>query len=424
MPSIPSVLSSPTPASSLASPVSNSSGSSNGYDGSRGGVGIAPSQTFSETASAFSDDSSDLSLRRTKSSTSSNPSGTPAPFVFPSSRSRAAPNKPASFKMKSLAGRRSRKSSNASGDADSVDERKRFMGILLKKKKKQLKEIDPSTPSADSGFSSGDNDSSSHSGTGSIPDAGEGGARYEENQEALHAQSRERARRIKSRIGSYPLDPYDSVLLDNDRHTGELLTRLNPMGSPTFHNYGNSPPTSVLDLGCGQGHWVIDAAIAWRGYGTKVTGYDMVDISKGLLPWAVEQGVTDSIRFVRGNFLKQRLPFSDNSFDLVRMSCLALCITSDSWIFVLQEVCRVLMVGGRLELIDDLIFFPYGKSFSGIDDLPSTTSPIESVAPRLDITIPSSAFTTFSIYDGDTTNPGLGFIEEPPDQDEFYELDD
>ena len=113
------------------------------------------------------------------------------------------------------------------------------------------------------------------------------------------------------------LCPSSSFLL-SDRHTGELLVRVNPTSSPSFHNYGNNPPTSVLDLGCGQGyviilsrpscshsfffsHWVVDAAIAWKGYGTKVTGYDMVEVSKDLLPWAVEQGIIDNIRFVRGN---------------------------------------------------------------------------------------------------------------------------
>ena len=49
------------------------------------------------------------------------------------------------------------------------------------------------------------------------------------------------------------------------------------------------------------------------------------------------------------------------------MSCLALCITSDSWSFILQEVCRVLVAGGRLEFIDDQIFFPYGKVSSLMD---------------------------------------------------------
>jgi len=92
-------------------------------------------------------------------------------------------------------------------------------------------------------------------------------------------------------------------------------------------------------------------------------------------------------------------------------------------VFVLQEVFRVLMVGGRLELIDDMIFFPYGKSSHMMEDADTALSPpLKSVAPRLDITIPSSTFTTFSIYDGDATNPGLGVPVEPTNSDAFYEL--
>ena len=56
-----------------------------------------------------------------------------------------------------------------------------------------------------------------------------------------------------------------------------------------------------LALICCSRHWVVDAAIAWKGYGTRVTGYDVVDMSEGLLLWAAEQGVSESIRFVRGN---------------------------------------------------------------------------------------------------------------------------
>ena len=181
-----------------------------------------------------------------------------------------------------------------------------------------------------------------------------------------------------------------------------------------------------VDLTILQSHWVVDAAIAWKGYGTKVTGYDMVDISQRLLSWAEEQGVKENIRFVQGNLyvklcsdlflslignisVKQRLPFSDDSFDLVRMSCLALSLPADSWMPVLQEVNRVLMVGGRLELIDDYVFFPYGKAASALDSLSSGSSDsVGSVAPQLDVTIPSASFTTFSIYNGQVTNPGLG----------------
>lgn len=57
-----------------------------------------------------------------------------------------------------------------------------------------------------------------------------------------------------------------------------LLRRLNKHTGPSFHNYGFRPPSSVLDLGCGQGCWVMDASEAWGSQGTTVTGFDLVDI--------------------------------------------------------------------------------------------------------------------------------------------------
>jgi hypothetical protein len=56
------------------------------------------------------------------------------------------------------------------------------------------------------------------------------------------------------------------------------------------------------------------------------------------------------------------LPFADKHFDFVRMANLSLCIPYEKWNFVLSEVQRVLTIGGRLELIDDQIFFPYGQA--------------------------------------------------------------
>ncbi|KAF9038154.1 hypothetical protein BJ165DRAFT_1532038 [Panaeolus papilionaceus] len=359
----------------------------------------------------------DSEASQSTSSSRSTPAGPPA-FVFPSSRSRAQPSKA----PKSIEKRQKRE---VSGNyAETGEKKTKFLGLLKRKSKPPIASTSSSiTPGPSDAPSSSLSTSSEDDPSAHVPSPTDSNhqQQYQEAQAAMHMESRQRACRMKSRIGSYPLDPYDPVLLDNDRHTGELLARLNPTGSPTFHNYGNNPPSSVLDLGCGQGHWVIDAAIAWKGYGTRVTGYDMVDLSEGLLPWAAEQDVTDAIRFVQGNFLKQRLPFSDGSFDLIRMSCLALCITTDSWVFVLQEVCRVLMVGGRLELIDDEIFFPYGQTDSSVVD-PISGSTI-SVAPRLDITIPSSSFSTFSVYDAEMTNPGLGLPDDnPASDDDVYAL--
>lgn len=53
------------------------------------------------------------------------------------------------------------------------------------------------------------------------------------------------------------------------------------------------PPSNVLDLGCGQGHWLLDAADFWLN--TDFTGFDLVDI---LLP---EVRQRENIHLVRGN---------------------------------------------------------------------------------------------------------------------------
>lgn len=46
---------------------------------------------------------------------------------------------------------------------------------------------------------------------------------------------------------------------------------------------------------------MLDAALAWKGYGTKVTGIDMVDISKSLRGRAAKMGVSENIEFIRMN---------------------------------------------------------------------------------------------------------------------------
>lgn len=78
-----------------------------------------------------------------------------------------------------------------------------------------------------------------------------------------------------------------------------LLRRLNSNGSPTFRDYGLNPPLHVLDLGCGYGGWVVEAASAWRGFGTKVTGFDLVDVSSNSSD--IDEDLLDNITWVQGN---------------------------------------------------------------------------------------------------------------------------
>lgn len=39
------------------------------------------------------------------------------------------------------------------------------------------------------------------------------------------------------------------------------------------------PPVAILDLGCGQGHWVAEASKFFTQYGTSIVGFDLVDMA-------------------------------------------------------------------------------------------------------------------------------------------------
>ncbi|KAJ8519237.1 hypothetical protein ONZ45_g3798 [Pleurotus djamor] len=179
------------------------------------------------------------------------------------------------------------------------------------------------------------------------------------------------------------MQAYDPPFLENDQYLTTLLRRLTPRQSPSFHDYGRHPPAHVLDLGCGTGSWALEAATFWKAHGTRVTGFDLVDVAREEWGRARDTAAVQNLRFVRGNLL----PFPDRTFDLVRMSNLTLCVPYSKWESVLGEVRRVMTINGRLELVDDQIVFPYARP-STSSDPPKVPVP----APRLDISIPSSSF--------------------------------
>ncbi len=83
----------------------------------------------------------------------------------------------------------------------------------------------------------------------------------------------------------------------------ELLQRLQPKTSPSFRDYGNAPPRSVIDLGCGPGFWILDAAAAWKH--TTFVGFDLVDVLQR------DFQKTENVQFVRGNLCVLFLPWHD-----------------------------------------------------------------------------------------------------------------
>ncbi|KAG6851381.1 hypothetical protein H0H93_005779 [Arthromyces matolae] len=147
------------------------------------------------------------------------------------------------------------------------------------------------------------------------------------------------SRRGRMKLHADPLAPY----MQGYNHIS--------LDSPSFHDLNGHEPVQVLDLGCGPGYWMLDAASHWKR--ALITGVDMIDV---LVPEARDH---KKIFFRQGNFLMTPWPFENKTFDYVRMANLGLCIPYDKWEVVISEVHRVLRVNGRLEFIDDEVIFPY-----------------------------------------------------------------
>ena len=91
----------------------------------------------------------------------------------------------------------------------------------------------------------------------------------------------------------------------SDYQAHQLLCRLMRADSPSFHKWGKKPPADVLDLGCGEGFWVLHAAKLWKSFGTKVTGLDLIDLHNNEVgevhPGREPAHVPKNVTWVRAN---------------------------------------------------------------------------------------------------------------------------
>ncbi|KDN46514.1 hypothetical protein RSAG8_04167, partial [Rhizoctonia solani AG-8 WAC10335] len=122
----------------------------------------------------------------------------------------------------------------------------------------------------------------------------------------------------------------------------------------------------VLDLGCGEGLWVLAAAKEWRH--TCFVGFDLIpiqmDLNEKLDGVRNAQDIIDRIEWAQGDFLSEKLPFADNSFDLVRLANTTLALPADPGAGncrlrgLFSEIFRVLKVDGEFEMIDENLTVP------------------------------------------------------------------
>ncbi|KAF9469862.1 hypothetical protein BDZ94DRAFT_1151510 [Collybia nuda] len=149
----------------------------------------------------------------------------------------------------------------------------------------------------------------------------------------------------------YPLS-YDRYVLEIESLDNRLCQHLR--GSASFVNFTDELPQRILDLGCGTGTWIIEAAKEWSA--CEFVGFDLVNIQ--IPHQLLDEAVARRVEWKHGNFLTTKLPFDDDEFDHVHMQAIARGVPENKWGVLFEEVNRVLRPGGSVEIIEDDVVFP------------------------------------------------------------------
>ncbi|KAK0235952.1 hypothetical protein EDD85DRAFT_622006 [Armillaria nabsnona] len=124
--------------------------------------------------------------------------------------------------------------------------------------------------------------------------------------------------------------------------------------SISMHQF-DKPPALVLDLGCGSGHWAIEAAKYWPS--STIIGFDLKEIQPRLYEIDSHKDLARRVKWLHGNLL-DGLPFPPDHFDFVRVARIGLGVPEDEWQYVLEEVSRVMKPGAPIELLEEDLIFP------------------------------------------------------------------
>ncbi len=122
------------------------------------------------------------------------------------------------------------------------------------------------------------------------------------------------------------------------------------MGGPLSEQADPASLHRVLDIGCGPGGWILEAA--FRYHHMSLTG---IDISWRMIEYARTQaqsrGLTDGVEFLVMDALHP-LKFSDASFDLVNLRLGSSFLLVTDWPRLLDELLRVTRLGGIVRVTD------------------------------------------------------------------------
>ncbi len=159
------------------------------------------------------------------------------------------------------------------------------------------------------------------------------------------------------------LKTYPHTYMVQDRSNGEEMARLRLQDAMLTHAMGGvlpeqSDPTSfrhVIDVGCGTGGWLIEAATAYP----MIKELAGIDVSKVMVENARAQaeaaGVADRVTFRVMDALRM-IEFPRHSFDLVNHRLNFSYLRTWEWPGLLQEYQRIARTGGVIRVTEPSFF--------------------------------------------------------------------
>jgi ubiquinone/menaquinone biosynthesis C-methylase UbiE len=161
-----------------------------------------------------------------------------------------------------------------------------------------------------------------------------------------------------------------------DRSNKEEMARLRTQDQMLTADMGGVLPEqadpsrfqSVLDVGCGIGNWLIEAAKTYPNM-SKLVG---IDVSERMIRSAREeakvQAVNERVEFHVMDALR-KLEFPDASFDLVNHRLGAGYLRTWEWPHLLQEYWRVCRLGGTIRITECNVHESNSQAVNRLTDL-------------------------------------------------------
>jgi ubiquinone/menaquinone biosynthesis C-methylase UbiE len=130
-------------------------------------------------------------------------------------------------------------------------------------------------------------------------------------------------------------------------HQARLVSKVTGLLPPLLED---EELTSILDVGCGPGRWALDMAIDRPE--AEVTG---IDLSADMVDYAKARARTQrltNVSFVVQDFLSNKLPFPEGTFDLIHVRFAVGWLKRAGWLLLLSRCFVLLKPGGYVVITE------------------------------------------------------------------------